>query len=267
MTIRLKLFLSFIGLALLPLVLMSWLFYDGMKNAFLSDIKTRLVRLASVQRDRLQSNVEADTLTVDRITLITSVFSDFLGRTGETFIFQPDGKGGVTFVVPRRFGTDPASPDITAIGLSKSDVFSEDLVDSFGKHVLVTSAYLPSKDWSVVVKIDRDEVLSPLSALFSVLLLSLIFFVLAIIFISLLVTESILNPVRQLTDTTQAISMGDLHATVDPETLAAKDELGDLGRAFDRTLVSLKLAMLQPAPEEKPSIDAKAPNRNGNLGS
>jgi methyl-accepting chemotaxis protein len=252
MSIRLKLFLSFLGLSLLPLAMVGWLMFNSMQNSFITEVRERLTRLSDVQRDRLQANFDAGTLNQDLVNRLTSVFSEFNGQTGETLIMAPDGHGGVTLQTPRRFEQIQPSAAVAAMGLSKKDMFADDVVDAYGKHVLVAESYLPAKDWAVVVKLDREEVLAPLQGVFSIMLLVMIFFVLGIIFLSLLVTESILNPIRQLTDTTQAISMGDLRAVVDAETLAAKDEVGDLARAFDRTLVSLKLAMLAPAVEVKP---------------
>lgn len=245
MTIRLKLFLSFLGVALIPLALLGVQFYYSAQNAFLGDIKERLVRLSAVQRDRLQFNEEAGLLNQDLVNRLTSVFSDFLGQTGETLMLASDGKGGATLQSPRRFGSAPPSSDIIAMTQMKTDGFKEDVIDSNGHHVFAASAYLPSKDWTVVVKMDRDEVLAPFYSLFSgPLLIGLIFIVMAVAFISLLVTESFLAPIRDLTEVTRAISLGNMQATIDPETLSAKDEIGDLGRAFDRTVVSLKLAMV-----------------------
>ena len=244
MTIRLKLFLSFLGVTLVPLALLGAQFYVFTQKAFTESIKARLTSLAMVQRDRLQANYVSGTLTQDRILLVADGYYDFLGVTGETMILAPDGQGGAVLQAPRRFGDAPPSPGIVAAALEKKDGFKEDVVDAYGKHVFVATAYLPDKDWIVVVKIDRDEVLSPFGSLISgPLLISLIFVVLAAAFVAIVITQSFLAPIRDLTDVTRAISLGNLRVSIDPETLAAQDEIGDLGRAFDRTVISLKLAM------------------------
>lgn len=51
------------------------------------------------------------------------------------------------------------------------------------------------------------------------------------------------KPIRALTKVATDISVGKLDATIDQKILDSQDEIGELARAFDRTLVSLKLAM------------------------
>lgn len=261
MTIRLKLFLSFLGVSLLPLAFLGWQFYISTHNAFYSDIKERLTRLSVVQRNRLDANDKQGLLNQDLVNRLTSVFSDFLGQTGETLIVSPDGKGGVTVLSPRRFdGSVPPSAGLVTDALKKNDSYYDDVIDADGHRLFVATAYLPSKDWTVVVKIDQDEVLAPFHALFGgPVLLDLMLVVLAVAFVSLLVTESFLAPIRDLTDVTRAISFGNLKAVIDPETLTKKDEIGDLGRAFDRTVVSLKLAMTDLDAETKVRKEAAQP--------
>lgn len=57
----------------------------------------------------------------------------------------------------------------------------------------------------------------------------------------LLLNLVVINPVLRLTGVIQRISMGEFN--VEMECKEKKDEIGDLARAFDRTIVSLKLAM------------------------
>jgi nitrogen fixation/metabolism regulation signal transduction histidine kinase len=70
--------------------------------------------------------------------------------------------------------------------------------------------------------------------------------VLMIVFIvahAIVVARSVAEPMRKLTDVTNAISRGKLDVTLDPHLMTQQDETGDLARSFDRILVSLKLAM------------------------
>jgi methyl-accepting chemotaxis protein len=80
-------------------------------------------------------------------------------------------------------------------------------------------------------------------------------FVIFLVSLSLVIifflSRSITNPIKKLTKNIEDISMGRLDTKVDPELKESKDEIGNLARAFDRTLVSLKLAMRQKKPEKK----------------
>jgi PAS domain S-box-containing protein len=60
---------------------------------------------------------------------------------------------------------------------------------------------------------------------------------------------SIYQPIHTLTDIIDSISRGDTSVDI-PESLRERpDDIGELARAFDRTLVSLKLALERTAPE------------------
>lgn len=72
---------------------------------------------------------------------------------------------------------------------------------------------------------------------------------LAALAIGLFVSRSISSPIRNLTKAINDISTGQLDVEVKGKE--RKDEIGELARAFDRTIVSLKLAMKKAKPEEK----------------
>ncbi|OGG29485.1 hypothetical protein A3A63_01470 [Candidatus Gottesmanbacteria bacterium RIFCSPLOWO2_01_FULL_46_9] len=70
--------------------------------------------------------------------------------------------------------------------------------------------------------------------------------------------KMILIPLQKLTHVVNDISTGKLDAKIDPKLVESKDEIGDLARAFDRTVVSLKLAMRekeQAGPADAPPIE------------
>jgi len=66
-------------------------------------------------------------------------------------------------------------------------------------------------------------------------------------------SRSFISPINKLTQNIRDISMGRFDVEIDG--VDRSDELGDLARAFDRTIVSLKLAMKQTAPELKKESD------------
>lgn len=83
-----------------------------------------------------------------------------------------------------------------------------------------------------------------LSSLYSIILIESIFSVLVMIIVGYFASYfSVIKPVKSLTAVATDISRGKLDAKIDQKVLDSTDEIGDLAKAFDRTMVSLKLAM------------------------
>ncbi len=73
---------------------------------------------------------------------------------------------------------------------------------------------------------------------------------------------------KDLSNTVEAISKGDLNVEINPKIKSLQNEVGDLSMAFDRILVSLKLAMKMTAPElkkEKEKLQQEVRERNAIL--
>ena len=67
--------------------------------------------------------------------------------------------------------------------------------------------------------------------------------------------RSVITPIGELTKVIDHVSKGELDAEIKPELRQSKDELGDLANAFERTIVSLKVAMKLTAPELKKKLE------------
>ena len=83
------------------------------------------------------------------------------------------------------------------------------------------------------------------------------------IMFGLYLSRFISKPIQQLTKTIEDISMGKLDTEIKGKE--RKDEIGDLARAFERTIVSLKLAMRKTGkaipfeePKKKPEEKIKS---------
>ncbi len=117
-----------------------------------------------------------------------------------------------------------------------------------GVNVLGTHAFIEEMGWCLLAEIDEADVLGAQRAhLLEVFLLSTFIIITCVIIFSFLISRLISKPIERLTETIEDISRGKLDVRV--EGKERNDEIGDLARAFDRTLVSLKLAMKQTAPE------------------
>ncbi|MEK7103472.1 MAG: hypothetical protein AAB870_03955 [Patescibacteria group bacterium] len=196
------------------------------------------------------ANIERDQIVGDITPIDPSRYIAHFDRTGEVLIVGKQDNGEPIILSEKRFtdgkSATPTTDTILAVDVvSREDSAFNDNIDYRGEKVIGVSRYMKDRQQWVVVKMDRDEADEALFTLFnSTLLIGLILVVLGVTFFATLVTQSIIAPIRELTDITRAISLGNMHAFMSQAMLAAKDEVGDLSRAFDRTVVSLKLAMM-----------------------
>ena len=123
-------------------------------------------------------------------------------------------------------------------------------------------AYAPLKvqglDWAIVAKINEAEANRPVNELNNSSLLRALLIAAAVVLVAgLAVTvflQRFLSPIGKLSDTVKAVAGGDTAAR---SQLTEKDEIGDLGRAFD-TLLDDRIAALEKATQENETINNSA---------
>ena len=123
-------------------------------------------------------------------------------------------------------------------------------------------AYAPVKvqglEWAIVAKINQAEANLPIDALNKSSLLRALLIALAVVVIAgisvTLFLRRFLSPISKLSDTVKAVTAGDSTAR---SQLKEKDEIGDLGRAFD-TLLDDRIAALDKATQENETINNSA---------
>ncbi|MDP2666268.1 MAG: HAMP domain-containing protein [Candidatus Diapherotrites archaeon] len=184
-----------------------------------------------------------------------------LGETGENMIVQAEEDGDIVFITPPRFPSQrvefgrmaavDASPLIIAATKGHVTVFESE-EDYRGVQVLATTRFLEGVNWGLITKMDVAEAQRPIEDLRNLIILADGIALVLIVMIVLVVAESIASPITRLTRIANDISHGVLDVEVDPRLKKLDDEVGDLARSFDRTMVSLKLAMRQiPSEGEK----------------
>ena len=115
------------------------------------------------------------------------------------------------------------------------------------QEILSTSQKLSNLDNTKATDAIEKNAVITISSLISITVLMLIN-----LFILL---RSVIKPIGELTKVIDHISKGELDAEIKPELKQSKDELGDLANAFERTIVSLKVAMKLTAPELKKALE------------
>ncbi len=177
-----------------------------------------------------------------------------LGDTGEVLLgarTDSGASGGAVFITPLRF--DPGMVlkmnvkfgDVNATPMQNAVQEGKDgagpAVDYRGVPVYAAWRNIPSMRWGLVAKMDQSEMFAPLNQLQNEVYLLLVVIVGLVVLFSIFVSRQIINPINKITRVIDDISHGKFDVAV--EGTDSNDEIGDLARAFDRTLVSLKLAM------------------------
>jgi PAS domain S-box-containing protein len=184
-----------------------------------------------------------------------------LGQTGETLIVQKkisrqgtaDYKGRegeyVLFLNPLRYDPEAALKKIVFVGdksaqLSQLAAKGEEgfgfYTDYRGKEVLAVWRYIPSLGWGLIAKMDMQEILTTVNTLRDLTIIICVIVGIIVVIIALVISNSISNPIHILHKGTEIIGNGNLDHKVGTD---AKDEIGQLSRAFDQMTGRLKAQM------------------------
>ena len=168
-----------------------------------------------------------------------------LGRTGETLIARKVGDKAL-FLNPLRHDSGAALKRTAIIGERQAIPIQEALkgndgfglsVDYRGKEVIAAWRHIPALGWGMVAKIDVAEAFEPVTELRDFFFILVIAVIVLAILVAFTVAKSISEPIQILQKGTAEIGRGNLDHKVGTD---AKDEIGQLGRAFDQMTEKLK---------------------------
>ncbi len=177
-----------------------------------------------------------------------------MGRTGEVFLTDSYG-APITALKKTRNYTGPLRTQAVAECL-KGNNGSATYQDYHGDMAIVRYFWLQDNGVCLISKIDSSEALAPINRLDATVVLVTSILLLLTLAATLLIVQRAFAPIDELTRVVSAISKGDLRSDFNPRMRESNDEMGLLAQAFDRTLVSLKLAMKETSPQLK--IESKA---------
>ncbi len=98
-------------------------------------------------------------------------------------------------------------------------------------------APLSTASWGIAIRQSQDEALAPTEQLRQQFILFSVAMILLALLISWAIAQSVVKPVRMLTEAAQGIAAGKLDEPIRP---AAEDEIGKLARTFDEMRLRLK---------------------------
>jgi HAMP domain-containing protein len=169
-----------------------------------------------------------------------------MGKTGEIYIVNKDG----LMITPSRFKEDAVlkqkvdTENVRQARLHKDieHLLSQDkLVDVFpdyrGVQVLGAHEYIPQMQWAVLAEIDIKEAFAPLAKLRLIFFLILFIVPIAAWLLGIFISGLITGPFHKLHKGIEIIGSGNLDYKVGTD---AKDEVGQLSRAFDTMAENLK---------------------------
>ena len=229
-------------------------FKEGKKRVYLSDVfRSRgQVGQYSVYITAPVNNIDENfvgviAFEVDMAPIFKIVQdSTGMGESGETLIVKKEDDAAL-LLAPLRHDPDAALKRKVVLGKSRAIPIQEALkgraghgnfADYRGKNVIAVWQYMSLLDWGIVAKIDVTEAFEPASNLRDFVLILVIAVVILSILIALIVARSITDPIQMLQKGTEEIGRGNLDHKVGTN---ARDEIGQLGTAFDQMAEKLKI--------------------------
>ncbi len=131
--------------------------------------------------------------------------------------------------------------------------------------VIGTSRCLADRKWTLLVEIDAQQARRPIADFYLKLGTITLAFAAITAIIAFLLASSIAGPIKKLTQKINDISLGKLDVEIGPGLKESGDEIGELARAFDRTIVSLKLSLREHAPQLKKELEKQRESETGLL--
>ncbi|MCD6486053.1 MAG: HAMP domain-containing protein, partial [Syntrophobacterales bacterium] len=230
-------------------------FLEGKKGAFIKDAymsdtkKAASIAFSAPVYGESDINWLGVVVSRMRMTAINDILKKKtgLGETGEMYLINRNGY----MITPSRFMKDTflrlkvdtensrkalkqfTGPQAAKYMEHKPSVF----IDYKGVSALGAHALIPEMHWCLLAEIDESEVLAPLEKLASLFMIIFLLIPLTAWPAGRFVARIITKPLHKLHEGTEEIEKGNLDYKVGTD---AKDEIGQLSRAFDEMTEHLK---------------------------
>ena len=193
-----------------------------------------------------------------------------LGETGEIYLINKDGY----MITPSRFVNDTflkqkvdtsESRERHELSEEEEEVEREEIdiyEDYKGEMVLGTHYKIKETNWCLLAEMDEKEAFAPVTMLTRTLLSILALVLVVGIIFAILVSRTITKPIVKLHHGTEEIEKGNLDYKVGTE---ARDEIGQLSRAFDDMTADLKKSRAELVEYSK-GLEEKVEERTKELG-
>ena len=230
------------------------IFLGGQKKTFIKDVyysqsvKEPLIAVSAPFLDSHTGEFLGVLVARVRLNELNNIVTNRtgLGKTGEIYIVNKYGY----MITPSRFTEDAVlkqrvdTENVRRVRLHKGreHVLSEEEManvfpDYRGQKVLGTHEFIPQMQWAVLAEINAKEAFAPLAELRLLFFLILFIAVDVAWLLGIYIARFISEPLHRLHKGTEIIGSGNLDYKVGTD---AKDEVGQLSRAFDAMTDNLK---------------------------
>ena len=183
-----------------------------------------------------------------------------LGKSGETVVVKQIDDD-VVFMAPTRHDPEAALARRLPLGSEAGSALQAaargqsgagEVLDYRGRRVLSAWEEVPSLEWGLVVKIDREEALAPVRAAAVNMLVLLLLVIAAGVAAAVLISRALVKPLKDLKAATERISRGDFDVQLD---IRSDDEVGELADSFERMVAAIKFFRAHSRPEEDEALE------------
>ncbi|HTC20675.1 MAG TPA: sensor histidine kinase, partial [bacterium] len=154
-----------------------------------------------------------------------------IGTTGFAYMVNQDGIG-IVYPDRTKWLTDlSAYPPVAALKKQKEGVIQ--FIDAEGKEILAAYATVETSSWGVVVRQPAEECFAPAAKMLRFMSLFLAFALLASVFLSLTLSDRVVQPILELAEKVGRYETGKFESAA-LETSKPNDEVGLLRHALNR---------------------------------
>jgi signal transduction histidine kinase len=166
-----------------------------------------------------------------------------LGKTGETFFTKADNQG-LKYLTPLRFDSAAANTFVrkkddyaTLATMGKKHPTIIKAKDYRGKKVIASSRYIPATGWTLVTKIDQQEIMAPLKKLMKDLVLINLLVIFISMVLSLILAKYFTRPLIDLSQAALEIDKGNYAKRT---KVTSSNEIGNLCLSFNKMADNLQ---------------------------
>ncbi|MCD6298384.1 MAG: HAMP domain-containing protein [Deltaproteobacteria bacterium] len=227
-------------------------FRKGIKRSFVKDIsicrcckKPVVGILLPIIKDNESIGVVLANIKAKELNRITTDRTG-LGKTGEIYIVNKDG----CMIIPSRFVKDAVLKQkidtentrgyfkhIERFGEKEHEHKEFVFKNYLGVDVLGVHAHIHGMNWCLIAEISKEEAFAPIAAMIKTMFVVFTALSIALILFAVPISKTITAPILRLRRGTERLKSGNLDYKVGTK---AKDEIGELSRAFDTMSSNLK---------------------------
>ena len=247
MSIRLKLAILFMPIALVPMLLVAILTFDNYKRSLESTHIADLQDIAAFQAERIAAHLNGSAASAADIASIFKLTQNApgLGNSGEVVLAKKEGDqlvylnplkyaSGSGFQYKVKLGSRFALPMQDALQGKTGEGVT---IDYRGREVIAAWRYIPALNLGLVAKIDTSEAFADIARLKKLTAIILIIISIIAGILAVLVARSISAVIAKISDGIAIVGQGNLDHKV---SFGARDEIGRLSRAFDKMTQDLR---------------------------